>query len=78
MQHIFWKEGVKMRKKLNINVRNILYYTEALKFMFSKKATKIDEIFTVDLKFNSFVDHPKMFFNQTLFTFFQLLKTSFN
>ena len=28
---------------------NMLYFLTFLKFMFSKKATKIDEIFTVDL-----------------------------
>ena len=27
----------------------MIYLTKLLKFMFSKKATKIDEIFTVDL-----------------------------
>ena len=49
-----WHASVDLREQLDLKVHNndlILYSSDIVKFMFSKKATKIDQIFIVNLTF---------------------------
>ena len=49
-----WHASVDLREQLDLKVHNndlISYSSDIVEFMFSKEATKIDQIFTVHLMF---------------------------